>query len=55
MREKDKREKKYENGWVKGKHTNIYPYVYIHTPTGTQTYIHADAHVHTYMLIIQVR
>ena len=48
--------KKIEDGKVKEKHSNIYPYVYIHTPTDTQTYILADTDMHIYTLfIIQVR
>ena len=60
---KKNKKKKHENGCVKGKHTNIYPSVYIHTPTDktytyrysvTKTYIHTDTHMHLYKSHIQV-
>ena len=52
MKEKSKQEKKHENEYIKGKHTNIYPYVYIHTPMGIQIYIHTDTQMQIYKLFI---
>ena len=48
---KNKKEK-HENGYLKGKHTKICPYVYIRTPTDTQTYTYrytySDIHIMCY-------
>ena len=50
VKEQGKQGKKHENGCVKGKHTNVYPY--IHTPMDTEPYIHTDTHMHIYTLYI---
>ena len=55
LRQKGKRKKKkekHENGYLKGKHTKICPYVYIRTLTDTQTYTYrytySDIHIMCY-------